>query len=484
MPTSLTRVPMRLTRMSAVLLVPLFVGTTALCAQAQEAPVKTHGTSMKRATASEESGKNWSAEYKVGADIVDLLDKTDFSNEETQTSSGMARLKRAAEGAETHLRTALALARQSQAKEVDIANILVKLVRSLSWQERYSEAKTMLLTAKEIREKHCSKWSVEVAECLMGLIGVAQQEHQNELAEDLALDAYDIYMKLLPRNDARFCDVLPVIGAYTRDRKEAAEYYNQFVDAAEKRYGKTGKNVLLPMVLSGASFANNHQHAEAAKMYQRALTLYKLYPNAGQPSPLDNMRIQIEIATGKALYHDCKDDEPNDPGRRTLRLAGKLKSTSDMIAAQPARDKYGIHDNKGMDDTLKRAETLLAAHDFEAAKKEWMKVLDFMNEPGWFPTAMMVPIVRRFATLADSCMRIQKYDDVMALLYGALNFPFHSANDDTLVDDVVETWAKHVIASKTNVEACRVLLTEALAKVDAKRQEKYQKWLNELPPRR
>lgn len=458
----------RLVLVGAFVLLPTLAATPTMCLP----------------TAQKMTPSNWQTEYKAGTAIVRNLADTDFSKKENQGYEGQKRLERLAHGAELRLRAALEAAQSKQAKEQDIANILMSLGQSLIWQKRTSEAKSLILSAKALREKHYPKQSVEVADCSLALVGIAQSEQRQNVAEDLAIDAYNTYMKLLPYNDPRFCDVLPVIGAYTRDRKEAAAYYKQFVAATEKKYGKTSKELLLPMSLCAATLANNHQHADSAKMYERIVALRKIHPptESYETIPTDRVNMQRQLASGKLSYHKCSEDEPNVDGRRTQLLAGKAKSASIMIEQHrpSAREKYDLFDNMSMDKALQHAESLAASNDLAAAKIEWTRVLNFMNDPGWFPTAAVVPIVKRFTSLAETCIGKQQFEDADNLIRGAIKFPFHSKGDEVLVDGTAEKLFNQL--SKTDVSRCRSFLMFAMERVDETRKSKYQGWMNALPP--
>lgn len=463
------------------ILLPTLVGTAALSLPTQKEPAK----SMKSQSSSSNAPTNWKSELKKGQSLMQQLDDVDFSLQENQGYNGQMRLERLAHQAEVHLRNALDGA-QSKATDDEISTILLTLSKSLVWQKRSVEAKTLVLSAKALRQKHHPRESIEVAECLTSLVGFAQTDGKERQAEDLALDAYDIYMKLLPRNDAHFCGVLPVIGAYTHDRKESAAYYGQYVEAMEKRYGKRSPKLKLPLRLYAAALANNHQHNEAVKVYERCVALYKLNPSKDKYdlSPVQHMEEARGVAEGK-YGHVCSEDEPNKPGRRTQRLAGLVKSTADDAwnskpTVRQKYEKYGLFDNKSMDDLLQKAEALAAANDLSAAKSQWTKVLNFMHEPGWFPSAAAFPISSRFASLANTCMERQQFSDADSLLRGAMDFPFHQPNEVAQIDASAEKLFKHY--EKNDLVALRSFLRHAIEKVNEPRKETYKKWLNSIPP--
>lgn len=462
-------------------LVPILAGTAATAAPAK---IAREATASAPKANSKMAASNWQSDYKAGSAIMQRLADTDFSKKENQAIEGQKKHESLAHAAELKLLAALEAAQKKQAKEQDIANILMELGKSLVWQKRSTEAKSILLSAKAMREKHFPKQSIEVADSTLALVGIAQGESHQSVAEDLAIEAYNTYMNLLPYNDPRFCDVLPVIGAYTRDRKERVAYYTQFVASAERKYGKTSKELILPMTLCAAMLANNHQHAEAAKMYERAVKLRKLHPptESYETVPTDKMNEQLQLARGKVSYHNCSEEEPNEEGRRSQLLKGKARSTAMMIEQHrpSAREKYNLFDNMSMDKALEQAQTLAAANNLAAAKVEWTRVLNFMNDPGWFPTAAMVPIVKRFTSLADICIGKQEFDDADSLMRGAIKFPFHSKGDEALIDGTAEKLFKHL--SKTDVRRCRSFLMYAMERVDETRKSKYHDWMNQLPP--
>ncbi len=282
----------------------------------------------------------WQDDLAFGKATIDKLKKTDWKNGNYETLAKQNTVS--AQGAETRLRTGLSQARAAKAPATAEAALLYELGQTLCWQKRYADANIFFEQAMTLYQKAKPGNTVEKADCLVGLAICLQGAGDNKNCEDKMIDAYEIYLKLLPHEDVRFADVLPVIGAYTDDRAEAVEYYKHLVDVEKKLLGPNHPDLALYMHLYAAALSSNKQHAEAASAYQSVLPLEKSSPDA-QSSTRGHLDGEQKIASG--AIPDWQDVEcvPRYIGRRTRKRQG-LSDTQTPLSERERDRVFGPSD--------------------------------------------------------------------------------------------------------------------------------------------
>lgn len=410
---------------------------------------------IQRAMSAPAASKTWEEEFLAGKVILDKISSINFVDMEKEKEHPENNpllderlLAQNARTAEAHLRIALERAQAADADQTAMSDILFYLARSLAFQSKNQEAKKLMLSSLEIRKKVFGAQSLPATYCLHCLAILVQSEGDHKEAEDLMIDVYENYLALLPRTDSRFAQVLPVLGGYTRDPAEAAEYYGHYAEVEEKIFGKNSPKIVLALELYAAALSNNRQHAQAARVYEHAAAIRKAFPAETIPGNAEeHMLSERRIAAGE--MPDLSENQDRQTGRRTIRKQHGIK-----FAELPAenrwatiKEKYGLFDNRSMFEALQKAE-LLAKSDYPAAKKQWTRVLEFMEEPGWVPTAALVPISLECCRLASICMDRDNFADADELLRGAFYFPFFSQQDRAEIDSVSSRLVNHYI--KTN----------------------------------
>ena len=138
-----------------------------------------------------------------------------------------------------------------------------------------------------------------------------------------------------------------------------------------------------------------------------------------------------------------------------------------------------IFDNISMDRALKKALTQCSQKDLVAAKQTWLRVIEFMHQPRWFPTAAMVPICLDFAKLAEYYIDAGQIADAHELMHASFEFPFHVQDDYDKIDTVTKKLIDHD-KLKGDLNTARSFLKFAISKIEKSRQAKYQEWLQSL----
>jgi serine/threonine protein kinase/tetratricopeptide (TPR) repeat protein len=156
----------------------------------------------------------------------------------------------------------------------------------------YPQSEPLVRGALDIREKRLAPGDLQVAESLLSLGALRQQQGQPREAKGLFQRGLDIRSKALPPGDPLIADAQLGLGEIhfeLSEREEAEALYKKSLEIREKALGPDHPDVARSLLDLGWFYYDSSKFDEAERMYKRSLAILEKALGPDHPDVADNL---------------------------------------------------------------------------------------------------------------------------------------------------------------------------------------------------
>jgi len=156
----------------------------------------------------------------------------------------------------------------------------------------YDQAEPLVKGALDIREKTLAPGDLQIAESLLSLASLRQQQGQFKEAKELFQRGLEIRTKALPADDPLIAEAQLGLGEIhfeLTELPEAEALYKRSLDIREKALGPDHPDVARSLIDLGWLYYNDSKFEEAEKIYKRSLAILEKTLGPDHPDVANNL---------------------------------------------------------------------------------------------------------------------------------------------------------------------------------------------------